>query len=73
MATETPKWCTRKSGIEFVRSLGLPITQSTVEDCMYRRGPKACGKLGPCEIYTGEEFLRYAIERVRLPETETAE
>jgi len=44
------------------------------KDSMLGRGPAPAGKYGPGYLYTPEEFLRYAIDRVvkRAPEGEAA-
>jgi len=68
MSSET-KFVTRKTGVELANETGIPLTVGGVnKDAMNGRGPKPFGKLGPAEIYTVEEFMRYAVDRVRAPE-----
>jgi hypothetical protein len=63
---EGPRYVTRRDGVKLVREqLGVPLTKSTVDkDSHLGRGPKPVAKYGPKHLYTPEEFLRYARERV---------
>ena len=68
-------YVTRKEGVKLARERGIPLTIGRVaKDSMLGRGPAPAGKYGPGYLYTPEEFLRYAIDRVvkRAPEGEAA-
>ena len=59
------KFVTRREGVKLVRERGIPLTVGRVnKDAMNGRGPEPVGKYGLAEIYTVEEFIRYAIDRV---------
>jgi hypothetical protein len=59
------KFVTRREGVKLAREQGIPLSLGRVnKDSMDGRGPKPVGKYGPSDIYTAEEFLRYAVERV---------
>ena len=68
-----PKYVTRKAGVDLANQYGLPLTLSRVnKDSMDGKGPKPFGQLGPAQIYTAEEFMRYAVERVAIRSPEAA-
>jgi hypothetical protein len=58
---------TRRGGVELSRSAeGIPLTKSRVDkDCMRGVGPKPAARFGRTELYTQEEFLRYARTLIR--------
>src|SRR5262245_31558862 len=67
------KYVTRKEGVKLVRERGIPLTINRVnKDAMDGCGPAPAGKYGPGYLYTPEEFLRYAHDRIvkRAPEGE---
>jgi hypothetical protein len=67
------KYVTRREGVKVVREHGIPLSMGRVnKDSMEGRGPKPFGKYGPSDIYTAEEFMRYAVDRVRSPDGEAA-
>jgi hypothetical protein len=67
------KFVTRKEGVKLVREQGIPLTMGRVnKDSMDGRGPKPVGKYGPSDIYTAEEFIRYAVDRVLKHDPEAA-
>jgi hypothetical protein len=58
------KFITRREGVELARAHGVPLSVRVNKDTMEGRGPKHAGKHGPTYLYTPEEFMRYAVERV---------
>ena len=73
MSETEKKYVTRREGVRLAREQGIPITVGRVnKDTMDGIGPKPVGRYGPTYIYTAEEFLRYAVERVAGPQLATA-
>jgi len=64
--TQTERYVTRREGVALVREqLNIPLTMGRVnKDSADGIGPVAVGKYGPRDMYTPEEFLRYARDRI---------
>ena len=61
------KFYTRREGVELAKAHGIPLTIGRVnKDAMDGVGPQPSGRYGPGFLYTAEEFLRYAEERIRV-------
>lgn len=59
------KYVTRREGVQLAREQGIPLTLGRVnKDVSDGRGPKHSGRYGPTYLYTPEDFLSYAVERV---------
>jgi hypothetical protein len=60
------RYVTRREGVELVKQqLGIPLTKSVVDkDAHLGRGPKPAALYGHVHLYTPEEFLRYARNRI---------
>jgi len=60
-----PTFVTRREGVKMARERGIPLTIGRVnKDSMLGCGPAPAGRYGPGYLYTPEEFLRYAIDRL---------
>ena len=61
------KYVTRREGVRLVNETrGIPLTVSTVDkDSCLNRGPVPAAKYGRVDLYTPEEFLRYAETKVK--------
>ena len=72
----TTRYVTRREGVKLVNEqLGIPLSLSTVEkDACLGVGPVPAASYGPKHLYTPEEFLRYAQNRIvrREPSGEIA-
>ena len=69
------KYVTRREGVQLARQHGIPLSVSRVnKDASLGCGPTPAGPYGPGYLYTPEEFLRYATDRVvkRAPECASA-
>jgi len=56
---------TRREGVKLVNDQGIPMSLGRVnKDSMDGIGPQPAGRYGPTFLYTPEEFIRYATERV---------
>ena len=65
MSESEKKYISRKEGVELARAAGIPLTIGRVhKDSMNGVGPQPAGRYGPTFLYTPEEFLRYATDRV---------
>jgi hypothetical protein len=62
----TEKYVTRRAGVKLVNEvLSIPLSLSTLnKDSYLGRSPKPAAKYGPKDLYSPEEFLRYARERL---------
>ena len=59
------KFVTRREGVKLVNDQGIPLSIGRVnKDSMDGIGPQPAGRYGPMYLYSPEEFLRYATERV---------
>jgi hypothetical protein len=60
------KFVTRREGVKLANDQGIPLSIGRVnKDSMDGIGPQPAGRYGPTYLYSPEEFLRYAVERVQ--------
>jgi hypothetical protein len=65
MSESEKRFVSRKEGVELARAAGIPLTVGRVhKDSMNGVGPQPAGRYGPQFLYSPEEFMRYAVERV---------
>ena len=58
------KYVTRRTGTALANESGIPLKLSRVnKDASLGVGPKPIAHYGPTELYTPEEFMRYALGR----------
>ena len=59
------KFVTRREGVKLANDHGIPLSIGRVnKDSMDGIGPQPAGRYGPTFLYSPEEFIRYATERV---------
>lgn len=61
------KYVTRKTGVQLVNErYGIPLKKSRVDkDVALGVGPTPAANYGPTELYTEEEFVRWALGRLK--------
>ena len=67
------KFVTRREGVKLANDQGIPLSIGRVnKDSMDGIGPQPAGRYGPTFLYSPQEFLRYAVERVTKNAPEVA-
>jgi hypothetical protein len=67
------KFVTRREGVKLANDQGIPLSIGRVnKDSMDGIGPQPAGRYGPTYLYSPQEFLRYATERVLKNASEAA-